>query len=230
LKPKDLVGIPWQVAFALQADGWVLRSEIIWAKPNPMPESVTDRPTKSHEQVFLFSKARWVGSERPLPMREADAAWLAALIDGEGTICFQERENRETANHIGIRLSIVNTNTELLARVQEIIGYGGTDTPSPRLRSDGSEGRPVYSWQVTNAKAASVIAAVRPYLIAKRTQADLALACHALNQRHAGRGAKNTPADLDAKRRLAKACSDLNHGRSVDLCVVHPAEGWAMGA
>lgn len=57
LKPKDLVGIPWRVAFALQADGWYLRSDIIWAKPNPMPESVTDRPTKSHEYIFLLSKS-----------------------------------------------------------------------------------------------------------------------------------------------------------------------------
>jgi len=56
LKPKDLVGIPWRVAFALQADGWWLRSDIVWAKPNPMPESVTDRPTKSHEYIFLLSK------------------------------------------------------------------------------------------------------------------------------------------------------------------------------
>ena len=58
LKPKDLVGIPWLVAFALQADGWYLRQDIIWAKPNPMPESVTDRCTKSHEYVFLLSKSR----------------------------------------------------------------------------------------------------------------------------------------------------------------------------
>uniref|UniRef100_A0A6M3J8F3 site-specific DNA-methyltransferase (cytosine-N(4)-specific) n=1 Tax=viral metagenome TaxID=1070528 RepID=A0A6M3J8F3_9ZZZZ len=57
LKPKDLVGIPWRVAFALQADGWYLRSDIIWHKPNPMPESVTDRPTKAHEYVFLLSKS-----------------------------------------------------------------------------------------------------------------------------------------------------------------------------
>jgi len=57
LKPKDLCGIPWRVAFALQADGWWLRSDIIWAKPNPMPESVHDRPTKSHEYVFLMSKS-----------------------------------------------------------------------------------------------------------------------------------------------------------------------------
>lgn len=56
-KPKDLIGIPWRVAFSLQADGWWLRSEIIWHKPNPMPESVRDRPTKAHEQVFLLTKA-----------------------------------------------------------------------------------------------------------------------------------------------------------------------------
>ena len=57
LKPKDLVGIPWRVAFALQADGWYLRSDIIWSKPNPMPESVTDRPTKAHEYLFLLAKS-----------------------------------------------------------------------------------------------------------------------------------------------------------------------------
>lgn len=56
-KPKDLIGIPWRVAFALQADGWYLRQDIIWHKPNPMPESVRDRCTKAHEYVFLLSKS-----------------------------------------------------------------------------------------------------------------------------------------------------------------------------
>ena len=57
LKPKDLMGIPWRVAFALQEDGWYLRQDIIWHKPNPMPESVRDRCTKAHEYIFLFSKS-----------------------------------------------------------------------------------------------------------------------------------------------------------------------------
>jgi DNA modification methylase len=57
LKAKDLCGIPWRLAFALQADGWYLRSDIIWSKPNPMPESVTDRPTKAHEYLFLLTKS-----------------------------------------------------------------------------------------------------------------------------------------------------------------------------
>jgi DNA modification methylase len=57
VKPKDLIGIPWRVAFALQADGWYLRQDIIWHKPNPMPESVRDRCTKAHEYIFLMSKS-----------------------------------------------------------------------------------------------------------------------------------------------------------------------------
>lgn len=56
-KDKQLVGIPWRVALAMQADGWYLRSDIIWAKPNPMPESITDRPTKAHEYLFLLTKS-----------------------------------------------------------------------------------------------------------------------------------------------------------------------------
>jgi len=74
LKPKDLVGIPWRVAFALQADGWYLRSDIIWAKPNPMPESVTDRPTKAHEYVFLLTKQPryWYDAEA---IREDGQEW-----------------------------------------------------------------------------------------------------------------------------------------------------------
>ena len=76
LKVKDLVGIPWRVAFALQADGWYLRSDIIWSKPNPMPESVTDRPTKAHEYVFLLTK-----SERYF--YDADAISEALLCPNE---------------------------------------------------------------------------------------------------------------------------------------------------
>lgn len=57
LKPKDLIGIPWRLAFALQQDGWFLRSDIVWYKPNAMPESVKDRPTRAHEYVFLLTKA-----------------------------------------------------------------------------------------------------------------------------------------------------------------------------
>jgi DNA modification methylase len=73
LKPKDLVGMPWRVAFALQAAGWYLRSDIIWHKPNPMPESVTDRPTSAHEYLFLLAKS-------PRYFYDADAIREAAPL------------------------------------------------------------------------------------------------------------------------------------------------------
>jgi len=88
LKPKDLVGIPWRVAFALQADGWYLRSDIIWSKPNPMPESVADRPTKAHEYIFLLVKSgsttcwlnkrtrKWV-KQKPKPH------WSRSVVNGK---------------------------------------------------------------------------------------------------------------------------------------------------
>ena len=80
LKPKDLLGIPWRVAFALQADGWYLRQDIIWHKPNPMPESVRDRCTKSHEYIFLLSKsAKYYFDAKAIaqPMAESSKERLA---------------------------------------------------------------------------------------------------------------------------------------------------------
>ena len=86
LKPKDLIGIPWRVAFALQADGWWLRSDIIWHKPNPMPESVTDRPTKSHEYMFLLTKsARYYYDAEAVKEPLADST-LADKRNGKGRL------------------------------------------------------------------------------------------------------------------------------------------------
>lgn len=93
LKPKNLLGIPWRVAFALQADGWYLRQDIIWHKPNPMPESVRDRCTKAHEYIFLLSK-----SERYYYDHEAileDAKWERW---GDQTVI---KEQQGTAKWIG---------------------------------------------------------------------------------------------------------------------------------
>jgi len=92
LKPKDLVGIPWRVAFALQADGWWLRSDIIWAKPNPMPESVRDRPTKAHEYIFLLSKsARYY--------YDCDAIKEPMTTDGKGGLWGANRGPNATWKH-----------------------------------------------------------------------------------------------------------------------------------
>ena len=82
LKRKDLIGIPWMLAFALRADGWYLRSEIIWAKPNPMPESVGDRPTRSHETVFLLTK-------RPIYYYDAEAIMEPCVKGADGSLFTQ---------------------------------------------------------------------------------------------------------------------------------------------
>jgi len=98
LKPKDLVGIPWRVAFALQADGWWLRSDIIWHKPNPMPESVTDRPTKAHEYVFLMSKS-------PRYYYDADAIKERATHAGEVRTMGPKSLSRGQATGAGVAAS-----------------------------------------------------------------------------------------------------------------------------
>jgi DNA modification methylase len=85
-KPKDLLGIPWMLAFALRADGWYLRSDIIWHKPNPMPESVRDRPTSAHEHVFLMSKSQryfYNADAIRQPLADAPYSRLAQDIDGQ---------------------------------------------------------------------------------------------------------------------------------------------------
>ena len=85
IKPKDLIGIPWMLAFALRADGWYLRQDIIWEKSNPMPESVTDRCTKSHEYIFLLSKApTYVYDHDAIKERAAPASVARWAQDVEG--------------------------------------------------------------------------------------------------------------------------------------------------
>jgi DNA modification methylase len=85
IKPKDLIGIPWMLAFALRADGWYLRQDIIWHKPNPMPESVQDRCTKSHEYIFLLSKSHKY-------FYDADAIKEDAINAGNISASFQGRQ------------------------------------------------------------------------------------------------------------------------------------------
>ena len=100
LKPKDLVGIPWTVAFALRSDGWYLRSDIIWHKPNPMPESVTDRPTKSHEYVFLLAKSeRYFYDADAIREPDAGTDHARTVLDGPSL----EPSGGLKSRHKGIR-------------------------------------------------------------------------------------------------------------------------------
>lgn len=87
LKPKDLFGIPWAVAFALRADGWYLRSDIVWAKPNPMPESVEDRPTKAHEYIFLLARSERYYFDADAIKEPAVSAEEAQWDNGQNGLC-----------------------------------------------------------------------------------------------------------------------------------------------
>ena len=109
IKPKDLIGIPWMLAFALRADGWYLRQDIIWNKPNPMPESVRDRCTKAHEYVFLLSK-----SERYMFDAQAIAEPVAASTVerlAQPTLAQQVGSNRVPGKTNGNMKAVGNTET-----------------------------------------------------------------------------------------------------------------------
>jgi DNA modification methylase len=114
LKPKDLIGIPWRTALALQADGWWLRQDIIWSKPNPMPESVTDRCTKAHEYLFMLTK-----SERYHFDAEAIAE-PAAYPEGPGNIRQKYSEEYE------------RTGDERLRTKAGLVNIGASDTRNKR--------------------------------------------------------------------------------------------------
>ena len=208
LKPKDLVGIPWRVAFALQADGWVLRSDIIWSKPNPMPESVTDRPTKSHEYLFMFSKAKWIGEDagRYAQMSQEDARWLALFIDTEGSIVIRREE--EGRSH-SAQVSLGGTSRTLVERAASIVGDGAV------LKRTG-ENAPMWFWQLTTKRASDLLVRLYPHLIVKQRQAQLALY---LESRKWVRGGheqlgKN---EVAIRERLWEAMKSLNHFGDPDI-------------
>ena len=125
IKHKDLIGIPWRVAFALQADGWYLRQDIIWHKPNPMPESVKDRCTKSHEYVFLLSKS---------PRYYFDAEAIAEPVT-QSTIERLSQPNLE--NQIGSARVPGKTNGNMKAKPPRFGGdkYGDDATDQSRTKS-----------------------------------------------------------------------------------------------
>lgn len=107
IKVKDLIGIPWRIAFALQADGWYLRMDNVWSKPNPMPESIKDRPTKAHEYVFLLSKAeRYYYDAEAIKEPGVQNEWANGFREGSyignGTFDNQEGGKRKTTGNIRV--------------------------------------------------------------------------------------------------------------------------------
>jgi DNA modification methylase len=107
LASKQLVGIPWRVAFALQADGWYLRSDIIWAKPNPMPESVTDRPTKAHEYLFLLAKSERYYYDAAAIAEPVSAAMLQQMDDGYEGLGLKDYDAAGVQNPSSVKMRII---------------------------------------------------------------------------------------------------------------------------
>jgi DNA modification methylase len=170
LKPKDLCGIPWRVAFALQADGWTLRQEIIWKKSNPMPESINDRCTKAHEQLFLFAKAKWAGPDngRFSGISDQDARWLAALIDAEGCIVVKRCQHSGRSDTFAPQVSLGGTSLAFISEFARLAGYGNV------LERSGKNA-PMFYWQVANNVARDFLHRIYPWLIVKQRQARIGI-------------------------------------------------------
>lgn len=215
-KAKDLVGVPWRVAFALQADGWVIRSDVVWSKANPMPESVTDRPTKSHEMVFLLSKAKWTGPERGrfADMTDGDARWMALFIDTEGNIAVK-RVERNGRKWYGAQLAIASTNRTLIDTARRILGAGA-------VLERAGQNAPMFYLQLANRQAAALLHRIYPFLIVKRRQARIAMHLQTLLRYRGGREAdrRRTPAEVDVLESLWLRNKACNHFAEPDLADV----------
>ena len=149
IKNKDLIGIPWRVAFALQADGWYLRQDIIWHKPNPMPESVRDRCTKAHEYIFLLSKSEryYFDSEA---MQEPAAKWAAG----------SEFHTGKTGAH---QLGRASTKPRTAGNKSHkyVTEYNGSDTEEHRTKA-GLMNIAHTPWETRNRRSVWTVA-TKPY-------------------------------------------------------------------
>jgi len=223
LKPKDLCMIPARVALALQADGWVLRQEIIWFKKNCMPESVNDRCTRSHEQIYMFGKAVWSKEKWTMPIlaSKEDLIWLATIIDAEGSICINKKKNgsRLINPTYASRICCYNCHKPIIDRIVHITNMGRTQE-----RKD-SKNRMVFQWQVAGPKAIPIIVAIEPYLMAKRRAAWAALELQLLNKHWGnksgwGGGAKEKPQEIIKRQKeLYDGCSELNKTGNTDVAL-----------
>lgn len=163
LKAKDLIGLPWRLAFALQADGWYLRSDVIWHKPNPMPESVTDRPTKAHEYLFLLSKGpRYYYDAAAIyePVTgnaHARAPKVSHWMEGEGSHAVirnngvhPKAQAIEAGNHKGPRPKQNSSFSAAVASTRT----GKMMPPIGGKKHAGNNGNPTYSGEAREAREA----------------------------------------------------------------------------
>ncbi len=153
-KPKDLLGIPWRVALALQSDGWYLRSDIIWHKPNTMPESVTDRPTKSHEYLFLLSKSQHYFYDAEAIAEPATDALYAQVEQGYSGEGLKDYDAAGVQNPSSVKARIIGNARKRADRIG-----GNKHTGDTTQHSDGS----VYTGNLTRNKRSVWTITTKPY-------------------------------------------------------------------
>lgn len=155
IKPKDLIGIPWMLAFALRADGWYLRCDVIWSKPNPMPESVADRPTKAHEYIFLMAKSEryWYDAEA---IRERAVNGDPNSPRGSRGVLGEMNSGVRKQDDLGKR-TYTGFNARCPASVKAQMRENGTGLYPPYWADTGGVGRPTETrnkrsvWEVATA-------------------------------------------------------------------------------
>lgn len=211
---KSLCLIPQRFAIAMVEDDWLLRNDVVWYKSNPMPESVKDRFTGSWEHLFFFVKSkersndikRWLPEQLPNDNR----AWLAAMVDAEGTIGIRKSVVDRPHDTFGAYITISNASKAIIERCVSITGIGGIKSSGNKTNLD------IYRWEVTHNDALSIIGEIYPYLIAKREQAKVCIALQKTNyHRGSPKGSRDGPIPLTEKEyqekiRLWELCKSLN--------------------
>jgi len=200
--------IPERLAWSLIQDGWILRNKIIWYKPNGMPSSVKDRFSNKYEFVYMFCKAkeRKVGYQ---DISEINKAWLAALIDGEGTIGIANKDTEYQPY-----LYVGNTNKALIDKVIEITGLDNNTT------SKKCNNKTMWMFRTSSIKAINIIKQIYPYLIAKKEQAKVAIKLQESSIR--GGAGHGQPKRIEERRKLYELIKALNQCLVENAGLPHP--------
>jgi DNA modification methylase len=195
-KFKDLMGIPWRVAFALQADGWYLRQDIIWHKPNPMPESVTDRCTKSHEYIFLLSKsARYYFDH--------EAIKEVGVMTSQSSAGSNQRDTSIT-HGVGGGNSGINEAKKKLAQELKLLGHSTRNKRS--VWTVATQPYPEAHFAVYPTKL------IEPCILAGTSEKGCCATCGAPWKRLNGRSCKNCGNFIEHQHKSCNTCGFINNG------------------
>ncbi|TET41486.1 MAG: hypothetical protein E3J60_04460 [Dehalococcoidia bacterium] len=189
IRAKCLIGIPWRLVLHLiDEQGWVLRNVIIWHKPNAMPSSVKDRCSNSYEHLFhlVKGKEKYKWPKNIKLITKEDRIWLAAIVDGEGTIGIMKSKRENWVDSFAPYVRVCNSTKAIVDKCVEITGLGAVRIHKDKVAKERGY-RQIYEWQPSDRSAAYIIGQIYDYLIGKKEQAKIAIA---LEERLPPRGIK----------------------------------------